>query len=93
MPESEPRLTGASEPAVLAESRPRLIRGYLAVLADRLPASITEELADGLTETYRFHRSRGLTPGPVWVIAGLTLAGLVALLALAGRALHPALAR
>jgi hypothetical protein len=27
-----------------------------------LPASIAEELADGLTETYRFHRSRGLAP-------------------------------
>jgi hypothetical protein len=149
MPESEPRLTSASEPAVLPESQPRLIRGYLAALADQLPASIAEELADGLTETYRFHRSRGLAPeaaaaaavaefgpaeeiaagftpvnparraarrllgigpavgacwvaalltsragrsltawtapGPAWVIAGLTLASLVALLAVAAR--------
>jgi hypothetical protein len=112
-----------------------------------LPASIAEELADGLTETHRFHLSRGLTseeaaeaavaefgpaeeiaagftpvnparraarrllgmgpavgacwvaalltsragrswtawtaPGPAWVIAGLTLAGFIGLLAVA----------
>ena len=29
-------------------SEPRVIRDYLAVLAARLPASIVEELADGL---------------------------------------------
>jgi hypothetical protein len=43
----------------MPESEPRLIRGYLDTLAARLPASVTDELADGLTETYRFHRSRG----------------------------------
>ena len=131
----------------MPESEPRLIRGYLDTLAARLPASVADELADGLTETYRFHRSRGLapsaaaeaavaefgpaeeiaagftpvnparraarrllgigpvvgacwvaalltsragrswtawtTPGPAWVIAGLTLAGLIGLLAVA----------
>lgn len=44
----------------MSEPDPRLIRGYLAALAARLPASIVEELADGLTETYRFYRSQGL---------------------------------
>ncbi len=131
----------------MPESEPRLIRGYLDTLAARLPASIAEELADGLTETYRFHLSRGLAPpaaaeaavaefgpaeeiaagfipvnparraarrllgigpavgacwvaalltsragrswtawtapGPAWVIAGLTLAGLIGLLVMA----------
>jgi hypothetical protein len=56
MPKPDPGLTAA------AESDPRLIRGYLAGLAARLPASVVEELADGLTETYRFHLSRGLDP-------------------------------
>ena len=133
----------------MPESEPRLIRGYLDTLAARLPASVADELADGLTETYRFHRSRGLAPsaaaeaavaefgpaeeiaagftpvnparraarrllgigpavgacwvaalltsragrsltawtapGPAWVIAGLTLASLIALLAVAAR--------
>jgi hypothetical protein len=46
----------------MPESEPRLIRGYLDTLAARLPASVTDELADGLTETYRFHLSRGLPP-------------------------------
>jgi hypothetical protein len=131
----------------VAESEPGLIRDYLGGLAARLPASVVEELADGLTETYRFHRSRGLhpdeaaaaavaefgpadeiaagfaevnparhaarrllgmgpvvgacwlaalltsragrgwtawiTPGPVWVVAGLALTGLIGLLAVA----------
>jgi hypothetical protein len=46
----------------MPDSEPRLIRGYLDTLAARLPPSVTDELADGLTETYRFHRSRGLAP-------------------------------
>jgi hypothetical protein len=46
----------------MPESEPGLIRGYLDTLAARLPASVTDELADGLTETYQFHRSRGLAP-------------------------------
>ena len=33
----------------MSESEPRLIRGYLQVLASQLPASIVDELADGLT--------------------------------------------
>ena len=45
----------------MSESEPRLIRGYLQVLASQLPASIVDELADGLTETYRFYLSRGLS--------------------------------
>lgn len=131
----------------MPEPEPRLIRGYLDVLAARLPASIAEEVADGLTATYESWLSRGLAPsaaadaavaefgpaeevaagftpvnparraarrllgigpavgacwvaalltsragrslaawtapGPAWVIAGLTLAGLVGLLAVA----------
>lgn len=45
----------------MSESEPRLIRGYLEVLASQLPASIVDELADGLAETYRSHLSRGLS--------------------------------
>jgi hypothetical protein len=45
----------------MSESEPRLIRGYLEVLAGQLPASIVDELADGLAETYRTHLSRGLS--------------------------------
>ena len=41
---------------------PRLISSYLAVLADQLPASIVDELADGLTETHRSYLSQGLAP-------------------------------
>ena len=41
----------------MAESEPRLIRGYLEVLAARLPGPIVEELADGLTETHRSYLS------------------------------------
>ena len=43
-------------------SEPRVIRDYLAVLAARLPASIVEELADGLAETYRSYLRQGLAP-------------------------------
>jgi hypothetical protein len=43
---------------------PRVIRDYLAVLAARLPASIVEELADGLAETYQSYLRQGLAPGP-----------------------------
>ena len=45
----------------MSESEPRLIRGYLQVLAAQLPASIVDELADGLAETYRSYLSRGLS--------------------------------
>jgi hypothetical protein len=38
----------------------RLIGEYRARLARRLPADAVEELADGLTETYSHHLSRGL---------------------------------
>ena len=34
-------------------SEPRLISSYLEVLAAQLPASIVEELADGLAETHQ----------------------------------------
>ena len=44
----------------MPESEPRLIRGYLEVLAAQLPGPIVEELTDGLTETYRSYRTRGL---------------------------------
>jgi hypothetical protein len=149
MPEPDPRLTPGTEPgaAGIAEPEPTLIRGYLAGLTARLPASVVEELADGLTETYRYYLARGLppeaaaaaavaefgpadeiaagfaqvnparraarrllgmgpvvgacwvaalltsragrgwaawiTPGPAWVAAGLALAGLIGLLAVA----------
>jgi hypothetical protein len=45
----------------MSESEPRLIRGYLEVLAAQLPASIVDELADGLAETHRSYLGRGLT--------------------------------
>jgi hypothetical protein len=45
----------------MPESEPRLIRRYLQCLAAQLPGPIVEELADGLTETYRSYRSRGLS--------------------------------
>jgi hypothetical protein len=44
-------------------SQPRLISRYLADLAAELPASIVEELADGLTETHRAYLRQGLAPG------------------------------
>ena len=44
----------------MPESEPRLIRGYLQVLAAQLPGPIVEELTDGLTETYRSYRTLGL---------------------------------
>lgn len=44
-------------------SEPRLIRGYLDVLSARLPASIVDELADGLAETYQSYLRRGLSSG------------------------------
>ena len=43
-------------------SEPCLIRDYRAVLAAQLPASIVEELADGLAETYRSYLRQGLAP-------------------------------
>jgi len=43
-------------------SEPRLISSYLAGLAAELPASIVEELADGLAETYRAYLRQGLAP-------------------------------
>lgn len=39
-----------------------LIGAYLATLARQLPADAIDELADGLTETYRRHRTAGLSP-------------------------------
>jgi hypothetical protein len=47
----------------MSDSEPRLIRGYLEVLAAQLPASIVGELADGLAETHRSYLSRGLSSG------------------------------
>lgn len=41
---------------------PRLITSYLDVLAAQLPASIVEEVADGLTETHRSYLRQGLAP-------------------------------
>ena len=46
----------------MSPSEPRLIRDYLQVLAARLPASIVDELADGLAETHRSYLGRGLSP-------------------------------
>ena len=43
-------------------SEPRLISSYLEVLAAQLPASIVEELADGLAETHRSYLRQGLAP-------------------------------
>jgi hypothetical protein len=39
-----------------------LIDAYLTIMTRQLPANAVEELADGLTETYRHHLSRGLDP-------------------------------
>ncbi|HZD03138.1 MAG TPA: permease prefix domain 1-containing protein [Actinomycetes bacterium] len=39
-----------------------LIDAYLAGLGRRLPADATDELIDGLTETYEHHLARGLEP-------------------------------
>jgi hypothetical protein len=44
-------------------SGPRVIGAYLAMLAAELPASIVEELADGLAETYQSYLRQGLAPG------------------------------
>lgn len=41
-----------------------LIDAYLATLARRLPTDAIDELADGLAESYRHHRSTGLPPDP-----------------------------
>jgi len=41
---------------------PGLIEGYRAVLSAQLPASIVDELADGLAETYRGYLDQGLAP-------------------------------
>ena len=46
----------------MPQSEPRLIRDYLQVLAAQLPASIVDELADGLAETHRSYLGRGLSP-------------------------------
>jgi hypothetical protein len=43
-------------------SEPRLISSYLEVLAAQLPASIVEELADGLAETHQSYLRQGLAP-------------------------------
>jgi len=43
-------------------SQPRLIRDYIATVSAHLPASITDELADGLTETYRARLRDGQAP-------------------------------
>jgi len=43
-------------------SEPRLISNYLAVLSAQLPASIVDELADGLAETHRSYLRQGLAP-------------------------------
>ena len=43
-------------------AEPCLISDYLAVLAAELPASLVEELADGLAETYQAHLRQDLAP-------------------------------
>ncbi|HET8680370.1 MAG TPA: hypothetical protein VFM54_00620 [Micromonosporaceae bacterium] len=40
----------------------QLIDSYVIELADRLPAQIVDEVADGLTETWHHHLTRGLAP-------------------------------
>jgi hypothetical protein len=42
--------------------KPRLIRDYIATVSGHLPASIAEELADGLTETYHSRLRDGQAP-------------------------------
>ena len=43
-------------------AEPCLISDYLAMLAAELPASLVEELADGLAETYQAHLRQDLAP-------------------------------
>lgn len=43
-------------------ARHQLIDDHLAQLADRLPGSAVDELADGLTETWHHHLTTGLSP-------------------------------
>ena len=43
-------------------AEPGLIRGYIATLAAERPRPIVDELADGLTETYRFYLRPGVAP-------------------------------
>jgi hypothetical protein len=45
-------------------AEPRLIRDYLATLSAQLPATIADELADGLAQTYRSYLRQGLPPDP-----------------------------
>jgi hypothetical protein len=44
-------------------SGPGLIEDYRAAVSGQLPASIVDELADGLAETYRSYLDQGLDPG------------------------------
>lgn len=44
-------------------SRPGVIADYLVALSGQLPGQVTEELADGLDETYRRCLGLGLAPG------------------------------
>jgi hypothetical protein len=55
------------------------------VLAAQLPGPIVEELADGLTETYRSYRTRGL-PADAAAEAALAIAVSSARIALCARA-------
>lgn len=43
-------------------ARHHLIDDHLALLADRLPGSAVDELADRLTETWHHHLAAGLSP-------------------------------
>ena len=58
-------------------AEPRLIRDYRASLAARLPAAIAEEVADGLTETYRacLRRDEASLPSPSARLASLSAPG------------------
>jgi hypothetical protein len=61
MAKPEPSLADVPGPGSgRAGAEPDALRGYLAVLAARLPPSVTDELADGLIETYQSYQSRGL---------------------------------
>ena len=58
---------------------PRLISSYLDALAAQLPASMVEELADGLAETHRSYLRQGLAPE---VAARTGAAGFLGVIAL-----------
>jgi hypothetical protein len=68
---------------------PGLIASYLETLSGQLPGPVVEELADGLEETYRRHRSLGLAPEAA-AVAAVAEFGAPELIAVEFARAHPA---